>query len=137
MSHSCLNHHTAAKQSAMQNSVGFKCFPSGVATTDIKQTIGVGPTHTTLVEVCSGFLGRKRKKKTGSSSIQCSCLSTSLQTLNTAIHTFFTNTCRKALGFLARAANGAIAPPAPLSEKETRAFARELHTVNVGNDHII
>ncbi len=42
--------------------------------------------------------------------------------------------CRKALGFLAKAANGAIAPPAPLSEKETRAFARELHTVNVGND---
>lgn len=41
--------------------------------------------------------------------------------------------CRKALGFLAKAANGAIAPPAPLSEKETRAFARELHTVNVGN----
>lgn len=38
---------------------------------------------------------------------------------------------RKALGFLARAANGAIAPPAPLSEKETRAYARELHTVNV------
>lgn len=38
---------------------------------------------------------------------------------------------RKALGFLAKAANGAIAPPAPLSEKETRAFARELHTVNV------
>ena len=37
------------------------------------------------------------------------------------------------MGFLARAAgNGAVAPPAPLSEKETRAFQRELHTVNVG-----
>ena len=39
---------------------------------------------------------------------------------------------RKALGFLARAGGSAVAPPAPLSEKETRAFARELHTVNVG-----
>lgn len=38
---------------------------------------------------------------------------------------------RKAMGFLARAGNGTVAPPAPLSEKETRAFARELHTVNV------
>ena len=39
---------------------------------------------------------------------------------------------RQAMGFLAKAGGSAIAPPAPLSEKETRAFARELHTVNVG-----
>ena len=36
------------------------------------------------------------------------------------------------MGLLAQAGGAAIAPPAPLSEKETRAFARELHTVNVG-----
>lgn len=40
--------------------------------------------------------------------------------------------CRKAMGLLVRAGGSAIAPPHPLSEKETRAFARELHTVNVG-----
>ena len=40
--------------------------------------------------------------------------------------------CRKALGVLTRAANEAVAPPLPLSDKETKAFARELHTVNVG-----
>lgn len=45
--------------------------------------------------------------------------------------------CRKAMGLLVRAGGSAIAPPHPLSEKETRAFARELHTVNVGKAQAI
>ena len=65
--------------------------------------------------------------------ILISCLSMPMTDNSQTIICKLCMCCRKALGFLAKAANGAIAPPAPLSEKETRAFARELHTVNVGN----
>ena len=67
------------------------------------------------------------------SPVSVNCLSMPMIDNSQTINCKLCMCCRKALGFLAKAANGAIAPPAPLSEKETRAFARELHTVNVGN----
>lgn len=100
----------------------------------------------TRVEDCSHELG-SRKRKIGESRSLAQKQCCSAQVLSNKYHNLVCalqstpctlgcthDHCRHALGVLAKASNnGAIAPPLPLSEKETKAFARELHTVNVGN----
>ena len=122
---------------AMRDIVVFKSSPCGASFTDIRTSGRAGP-PAVLVEASSRCQGNRRKRKTGKSLQQSHCK----RLVEPGLHLTWENLiqaktcCRKAMGFLAHAGNGAIAPPAPLSEKETRAFQRELHTVNVGQSLI-